>query len=260
MKVAPWLVALSFAAGCTVQQASPTGAGGGATASAPPGTTCLQILQCAADCAENDTACENACLDSGTEEGKSTVTTLATCVDSEQCTDAACIKDKCADSLNACVTSSAPKNGGSPLTGSAPPGSVPADLAGTWAGARNGITERLVFNADGTGSWTSSVVSQQSACFSFTRTIREGTVVIEEKTITVYAPSVKEQVQECAPPAAETIQPAVTETLKWSRVDGDPNTIRIVDNACAAKYPGTEDCNLAGCPIGLYCTSRLERE
>ena len=83
---------------------------------------------------------------------------------------------------------------------------------------------------------------------------------IDDTTITVYATSVVEQVQECSPPTKDTPLAATTEVLKWHRADGDPNTILLIDNACAAKYPNQENCNIAGCPIGLYCTSRLKRE
>ena len=79
------------------------------------------------------------------------------------------MQDKCAVSLSACVGSSAPVNTGEPLTTAAPPGSVPDDLVGSWAGARNGSTERLIFNADGTGEWHSTISWQQYACLSFTR-------------------------------------------------------------------------------------------
>jgi hypothetical protein len=214
------------------------------------------------DCPEAESACPDACAEKGTPEGKSTVIAFATCVDREKCTDANCIKEKCAESLDACVTSSTPTSGGAPLEGSAPPGSVPADLVGTWAGARSGTTERLIFGADGSGSWTSSIVSsgEGGGCLSFTRLIRSGNAVITDKLITLYATSVVQQVQQCRPPTEDTKQSPVTEQIQWTRNENDPNEILIIDSACAAQYPGTEDCNTAGCPIGLYCTSRLKRE
>lgn len=262
------VVSAGLSAGCTVKsQGAATGAdGGGATseggpAAAPPGLSCMQILQCIVACPASDAPCPDACADKGDAEGKANVLAFAQCVDTQKCTDAACTQDKCAASLDACVTSSAPKNTGTPLQGSAPPGSVPADLVGTWAGARDGITERLVFKADGSGTWRSSIVTDQSSCFSFRNTTRTGNAVITDSTITLYATSVVESVQQCSPPAADTNKPASTEQLKYSRPsDGDANTILVIDNACAAKYPGQENCNTLGCPIGLYCTSRLKRE
>jgi hypothetical protein len=142
-----------------------------------------------------------------------------------------------------------------------PPGSVPEDLVGTWSGARDGITERLIFNGDGTGSWESSIVTESSGgCLSFTRTLRDGTVVIDDTTITVHETSKVEQLQECRPPTMDTNKTATSESLQWHRAENDPTTILIIDEACAAKYPGQENCNTLGCPIALYCTSRLKRE
>lgn len=262
------MVALSAAlsAGCTVNQSGPAGADGGGTpdasAAAPPGLSCLKILQCIVECPDADAACPDACAEKGDAEGKATILAFAACVDKEKCTDASCTQAKCAASLNACVTSSAPRSGGSPLQGSAPPGSVPPDLVGTWSGARDGTTERLTFNADGSGSWKSSIVTSSSGgCLSYVNVTRTGNVVISESTITVHATSVVQSKRECAPPDVNTDQPAVSEEVKWSRPsDGNANQIIIIDSACAAKYPGTEDCNMAGCPIGLYCSSRLTRE
>jgi hypothetical protein len=254
---------MGLTTGCTVQEASPKGTDGGtgsATTAPPPGTSCLQVLQCIVNCADTDTACPDACNDKGTPEAKGNVEALAKCIDTEKCQDGDCTKAKCATEIDACIASSAPKSNGEKLSGTAPPGSVPTDLVGTWAGARDGITERLIFNADGTGSWTSSNASQESACFNYVKTVREGTVVITDTTITVYATSVVQQEQRCSPPTIDTQQPAVTEKIDWHRADGNPNQILIIDSACAAKYPNQENCNIAGCPIGLYCTSRLNRE
>jgi hypothetical protein len=257
---------IALSAGCSsTQKATSNGSDAGSSTtdggvSAPPGLSCLQILQCIVACPDSDAACPDACLEKGDAEGKTNITAFVTCVDQEKCADAACVQDKCATPLDACVTSSAPKNSGTPLQGSAPPGSVPTDLVGEWVGARDGITQRFMFNADGSGEWRSAITSSQSACKHFTTTTRTGNFVITDTTITVYATSVVESVQRCAPPAEDTNQPAVTEELMWHRADGDPNTILVVDNACAAKYPGQENCNTLGCPIGLYCTARLTRQ
>ena len=265
------VAALSFglSVGCSSQPANHAASDAGAGADAlppPPDLSCLQILQCIVACPDADAACPDACANKGSVEGKSTVLAFAACVDKEKCTDAACAQGKCGATLDECVASSTPKPGGSPLAGSAPPGSVPADLVGTWSGARNGVTERLVFNADGSGSWTTSDVTEYLGCFSFTRNSRSGNVVVTDTKITVYATSVVQSVQRCNPPAVDTKLTAVTQELQWHRDstdsyhEADPNTIFIIDSACAAKYPGKEDCNTLGCPIGLYCTSRVKRE
>lgn len=174
-----------------------------------------------------------------------------------------------ASGCSATNTGAAGSSGASGGTGSSggdappvdlPPGSVPADLVGLWSGARDGITQKLGLAADGTGTWTTSLVTEASGCLSFKETKRTGNFVVEDTKITIYPASVVLSEQECTPPATDTKQPATTEVLQWHRADNDPNMILIIDDACAAKYPGQENCNIAGCPIGLYCTSRLTRQ
>ncbi len=245
--------------GCTVTEAKPTsrandaGNDAGVASSEAPPLSCLQILQCIVDCPSADEACPDACGEKGSSESKPILLAFATCVDREKCTDADCVQTKCADSLNACVTSSAPKKSQLPLQGGAPAGSVPGELVGVWSGAWSGATERLTFNSDGTGSWMSAVVvTQRSGCFSFTRTTRTGTVVIDPTKITLYATEILSQVQECKAPTTDSTEPAAVSEISWEPVDA--NTIRVVDAACAAQYVGYET------SIGLYCTYRLSRE
>jgi hypothetical protein len=262
-RVAVVMLLFVGAAACTAtENATPAGGDGGTTPPArAPDLNCLQIISCAVECPEGDEACIDACAAKGTPDGVAKVEAFAQCIDEQQCTDSACAEEKCADSIEACVTSSKASSTGTPLTGDAPPGSVPSDLVGSWIGARDGITQHMVFEADGSGSWESSQTTQQSACASFTSTLRTGNVVITDTQITFYATKVVEAVQRCAPPSEETDQPATTETLQWHRPDnGDPNTMLVIDGTCAAKYPGQENCDSIGCPIALYCTSRLSRQ
>ncbi len=234
--------------------------GGGSASIQGTGQSCLQIFSCMFDCASGDEPCLEACYEAGSEQGKSTLLTFAKCVEDEQCNDADCIQSRCGAQLSACVGESKPQSTGTPLQGSAPPGSVPADLAGAWVGARNGITQRLTLNADGTGSWETSIATKHYACLSSVSTVKTGSMLVAEKTITVYATSVVEYFRECVPPVQVTNYPPQTEVLLWSRANNDPNTILLIDAACAAQYPGWETCEYAGCPVGLYCTGRLTRE
>ncbi len=237
---------------------SESGADPGVVAEAPS-LSCLEILQCIVDCPDGDDACPDACGERGTPQGQTDILSFATCINDEGCTEATCVQDKCAVSLAACVGSSAPVSTGEPLTTTAPPGSVPAELVGSWAGARNGSTERLIFNADGSGEWHSTVSWQQYACLSFTRLVRKGSFVVEDRIMTLHATSVVQTVRECSPPEENTVQPATTEHLRWSRDQTDPNTLFVVDNACAAMYPQNQN-ECLGCPINLYCTYRVTRE
>ncbi|MHB8874966.1 MAG: hypothetical protein ACYC8T_14865 [Myxococcaceae bacterium] len=252
-------------------QAGLCAATGGGVAPPAPNLSCLQILKCIIDCPDIDTACPDACVEKGSVEGKANVISFAQCIETNGCTDATCLQTNCAASLNLCVTSSAPDTGGTPLQGTAPPGSVPADLVGVWSGARDGITQEMTFNADGTGVWMSAITWQQYACLSFKRTTRTGNFVVGEQgaaaygPITVYATSVETSERQCVPPDVVTSLGARTENLLWSRPDdpADKNTIFLVDMECAAPHlakPGWETCNTYGCPIGMYCTSRLTRQ
>ena len=162
-----------------------------------------------------------------------------------------------------CIESSALPSTGTPLQGSGPPGNVPANLVGAWSGARDGDTQTLTLNADGTGSWTSAHTAQQYACFSFTNLIKSGTIVVEATKMTLYATSVVKEEQTCMPPASQTPLEPVTDVLDWHPHETDPNVIFVVDSACAAKFPEAQlpgGCEYAGCPIGLYCTARMERK
>jgi hypothetical protein len=252
-----------------------TGAGGGGAMGTADGGapsrnwSCLQILQAAIQCP--DDACADLALANGTPEGQTNVIALATCIQAQACEDSACIETSCGAELNTCVDSSGPITGGTPLTGTAPNGSVPADLVGNWSGARDGITYTVSFNADGSGSMMSAITWQQYACLSFKTTTRTGNFVVQEPgnnaygLMTLYATDVQTASRECVPPEVRTNEGARKEEFLWSRPDDltDTRTIFIVDMECAKPYlaqPGWQECRTYGCPIGLYCTSRLTRQ
>lgn len=242
------------------------------TEATAPALSCLQILGCIDECPSEDVACGDQCSEQGSEEGKSGILDLATCVGDAACSDMACVQDNCSGPLETCVTASVPQNIGTPLQGSAPPGSVPGDLAGTWSGARYGDTHELVLNANGTGTWTSTVTWQQYACLSYERIQSSGSVVVEGGDsgdapygkITIYATSVVKTERHCIPGETTTVLDPTTVELMWYRdyvrpyhEVADPNTIAIVDNACAAQYTaGGQD---PGSALGMYCTYWITR-
>lgn len=236
------------------------GGGGGGTAAPPANLSCLQVLQCVVDCADPDGPCGEDCYARGTSDAQAKVYDLGMCIETQQCTEETCVYGSCGTELEVCVASSAPPNNGTPLQGNAPPGSVPADLVGAWAGARYGDTVKLTLNADGTGAWEVHRTWQQYACLSFESLVKSGSFVVEPTMMTVYATSVVKSSQTCMPPASETALEPVTEQVSWHRHESDPNVIFIVDSACAAQYPGQENCEYAGCPIGMYCTYRMDRQ
>ncbi len=225
----------------------------------PPSLSCLEVLQCIVECPDGDMPCLDGCYAQGTPQAMSEVYDLGTCIDTNACVEETCVTSNCATELSVCVGASVPPSMGTPLPAAPPPGSVPADLVGSWAGASMGSTERLIINADATGSRMFARTTRISACYSYTSLTKTGSFVIDDTTITLYATSVEQSVRECAPPDEITSLPPVVEVTRWSR-GTDANTILIVDAACAAMYPGTEGCDTLGCPISLYCTYRLTRE
>lgn len=225
-----------------------------------PSFSCLQVLQCIVDCAEAE-ACQNECLAKGTDVAQEQTVALANCLELYSCADADCATTNCGDEVTTCLGASVPPTTGSvPLPPTPPPGSVPADLVGVWSGARNGQTEKLTFNADGTGSWWSSTTSTYYACSNITRTVRNGSFVVDPMWLTLYATQVETQVHNCTGPDEITPREALTTKIQYLRTN-NPNEILFVDETCAQQFPEGRDCTMyAGCPIGLYCTARLTRQ
>lgn len=83
------------------------GGGGGAQGGGGGGGTmatlgCPEILSCAADCADNDDPCYEACVAAGTPSGLTLVRALTDCNTAFSCNDAACLRLNCAQQLDAC--------------------------------------------------------------------------------------------------------------------------------------------------------------
>lgn len=78
----------------------------------PTGKTCMEINQCMGDCA--DEACQQACYDAGSTEGKAQFDALMTCVSNNCATECgsggtnetcnACASEKCESQMDACFT------------------------------------------------------------------------------------------------------------------------------------------------------------
>ncbi|MBL8910813.1 MAG: hypothetical protein JNM17_08945 [Archangium sp.] len=238
---------------------SGTGSSGGTMTFEKPKTSCQETLNCMFACPEGDEPCQNTCYANGSDDGNAKLLAFAQCANDSGCTDADCIVAMCSESLLACADQSRPPDTAMPAQ-NAPPGSVPSDLAGRWSGARGQVTTELVLNADGSGEWNTHDTVSYYACTTSTATLRSGTMVVADKQITLYASNVTRTERVCTPGATQTAQPAATFSMHWSRSPTDPNIIFLVDEACAAQFPGQENCEYAGCPIGMWCTSRLTRE
>ncbi len=218
-----------------------------------PVLSCLEVLQCIVECPEGDMPCLEACYARGTPPAMSEVYDLGTCIDTNTCVEESCVTTYCATELGVCVGASVPPNTGMPLPPAPPPGSVPPDLVGSWAGASMGATERIVVNADGTGSRMWARSTRISACYSYTALTKTGTFVIDDATITLYATTVEQTVRECAPPGETTFLAPVVDVTPWRR-RSDPNTITVIDADCAARGAGDPG------NIEFYCSYHLMRE
>ncbi|HYP90122.1 MAG TPA: hypothetical protein VEQ59_18255 [Polyangiaceae bacterium] len=134
---------------------------GGAAASAlggAPGDTptlrdlsCIGVLQCAGACPDEGVdACVEACVDRTRKSSEAVTAAFIQCIADSACADAACIEDKCESELAACGADDASAVQGTPSSGTAPTGSVPAELVGLWSqvGLSSGMSYE--FSADGT--------------------------------------------------------------------------------------------------------------
>lgn len=243
---------LTLSAACTVvqQKAAPSGSspGDAGSAAAPHLLSCLQIFQCAGNCADSDAPCPDACLASGTADAQSQASTLADCIQKQSCTDAACVQSKCATSLDGCVKGSAPTPAGAPLAGAPPTGSVPPDLVGTWA--HDEVSNySLVLNADGTGSWGIALEYTLAGCAVIESSLESGNAVVTGDMITLYASNVSNLSKQCSSPEKRTVGDPLTETFTWTRADTATDQVLVVtDLRCVP--PG-------GDPVTYNCVHQL---
>jgi len=254
---------VGISTGCTTTTtgAAPDGGTGAVTSGADGGTaaagsalSCLQILQCVADCASTDAACPDACAAKGTPDAQTQVGALADCINTQMCSDATCTQTKCGPSLSACVSASAPQAQGKPLAaGDAPAqGSVPANLVGTWTHTNYGATDRIVLNADGTGSFYRGIAGGAAGCVTLDNSTETGVAVVSSDLITIYASDVTNVQKECSAPSTTTQGSPLVVQIAWNLKD--PSTLVTVRVDCAEKY------NNDPSSIASYCRNELTKE
>ncbi len=225
-------------------------AGAGAGAAGTPPLTCLGILQCVQKNSCSTDACIDSCMKQGSSAAQKQLTDLATCNQNAGCTDSTCLQTNCKPQLDACVAGSKPADTGTSLSGNAPPGSVPADMVGTWtAGDAFNLSDEkeFVFGADGSGQFVEVYNGTLSQCASGLVEKYIGSAVIDESasTIKIYASKVQEITNTCGAPVT-TDKPA--KTLSFTYQPGDNGDgIMITDADCAAKYPDDQ------ASANLYC-------
>ena len=131
------------------------------------------------------------------------------------------------------------------------PGSVPGALVGSWVHANFGEDERFKLNADGTGYYQSSV-ADPGGCSVTQGSTWDGTVVIDETTITIYATTVTNTRFECG---NKTVTTSAPQTLHFSYTyDAGTDGLSVIDSACAAKYADSPSSQ------SLYCKNAYTRE
>lgn len=172
-----------MAAGCSssTSGASPSGTGGdgGTTTAGGALLTCSGIIECGSKCADNDTACSNACIAKGSPAAKEAVNAVVTCFTDNACQDSACFQTKCPKQIEACVASG--NGGGEAISGAAPMGNVPADLVGRW----HSYDDFYEFSADGTVARVTE--GKIGSCKS--SRLEKGTAVAQGNTLTIYLTS-----------------------------------------------------------------------
>jgi hypothetical protein len=215
--------------------------------------SCLQILQCVGDCGDTDQECADACVVLGSEDAQTKVIALSDCITTESCEDLECTQTNCADSLDACVSSSAPPApDGKPLDGTPPKGSVPDELVGTWSRTNYGATDRLVLDADGTGSAFIGIAGGAGGCITVSSSTEEGNVVVTADLITIYATNVTNAEKDCSAPTVKTQGEPIVVDIAYRLQD--PTTLITVRVDCANKYADDPS------SIASYCRNELKKE
>jgi hypothetical protein len=216
---------LSLAAfGCTTATKSsgapeggtPTGGDGGTAAATA--LTCGGIFDCADQCEKAGTDCSDACLAKGSPAGTASANGLVACAESNSCSDEACIREKCATEVKACVAS-AGGNNGTPIEGEVPAGSVPSDLIGRWGGNEDSYE----FRADGT---VGRVLHIRSPICT-TSALENGTAVADATTVKIFWTT--GTITNCG--QTDPYQPR-TESYSYVIEPGEHPILRLTDDKC----------------------------
>jgi hypothetical protein len=213
---------------------------GDASSSEP--LTCFGIFQCAADCSETDTGCEDACFARGTDEAKVATTHVVDCYKAHECADGDCLQENCSDELSACAALQTPQG---EAVDTVPPASAPPDaLVGKWHSyyAPDAHTEDWTFNADGTAAHHSaSAYTLAGGCQWAGITDSTGTVVVTGDSLTYYQAAGTVQESNCGFKSNKSA-PMNAYTYAWA-ID-DAGKLLLVDQnlqSCIAN-PGYASC------------------
>lgn len=226
------LFGLAVGAGCTLDASPAAGGDGGAAGDggAEGGSVgaatlgCVEILECASACPDPDEgdACANACLGRGNAQGKVLVEALVTCASENGCSDGACLRTKCENSVGECLAqSSAAVQGDPSATPPAATGAFPADLVGLWS--QVGLTNGSSFEFEANGATTQLFINETNyLCRSKITVAASGTTTVSGSTLAFYRREGTQTTINCDGPAkAAPMGPAtLTYTLERGKLDG----------------------------------------
>jgi hypothetical protein len=256
-------LSLSALAGCSAGNASSTtsssgngsGGGNGGSAAASSGTTCSEILTCISNQSCNDQSCIDACIAKGSPDAQTAAKALDTCDTMNMCQDSSCLQTKCSAELSACQ-SQMNSGGSSGSTGAqnVPPGSIPANVVGTWTAGNSadlGVEHQFVFDADGTASYLDASTESYSCGEKTIVTRSDGTGVVDASTITIYVATAKTTTTGCG---MSNSVPESNDTLKYTYQSQQDGSVWVTDSKCAAQYAGDQP------SINLYCLSTFRKQ
>lgn len=211
--------AVVLAAGCTSGSSQANGAGsdGPTTDSATsgdgsaPGATselsCLGVVQCVGNCPDdaNASTCADGCLAQTRPSSQTLTNGFATCIETNECADADCIRTKCANELDACVADDAKDQEGTPPT--AVSGSLPTDLVGIWASIGTSIGTSYEFSADGTTIQTFSTDNSLAGCKSGIEVSSNGVTTGTADTIVYHRKNGNQVITTCGNRKGSALEP-----------------------------------------------------
>lgn len=138
------------------------GAGGEAGAGDEPSAlTCMGVLQCAAECPDEDVdTCVGACVERTSKSSEAVTAAFLQCLVDNQCPDATCLQEKCKSELSACVSDGTSALDGTPSDEPPPTGAVPTELVGIWSSV--GLSGGTSFQFETDGTTTQSFLSESN--------------------------------------------------------------------------------------------------
>lgn len=210
--------------------ASTSGSGatqdGGASDSGT-GTTktlsCTGVLQCAEPCPGVD-ACAKACVDRARPSSSERANALLQCLTDNACKDPTCTDSKCGGELDACLADVSEQ--GTPSTGPAPTGAVPANLVGTWSSVGTSSGTVWTFEADGKTVTAFELDTSLGSCTYKTSVTTSGVTAATASTFTYHRETGTQVLKKCGSTSSSAL-PAVDANYRYEIGKYDDGTPKL---------------------------------